>query len=180
MDDFNPYHEWLGLDRDCREPTHYELLSIAPDEPSAEIAAAAVVALCRVRKCRPGPRAAQWAHLFDELVAAKKMLCDPPQRAEYDRQLAPRRPSPALPVAPPDSPPAQRPLALADATRRLPAARRGPMIQAVDVAHRTLPAPHLQRHTSQETAARRLPRMKWLALPLTLATAFAAWFLRSA
>jgi curved DNA-binding protein CbpA len=179
MDEFNPYHEWLGLERALRQPTHYELLGIDRNETSAEIAAVAVAAMYRVRKCRPGPRLAQWTQLFDELVAAKKLLCDPLQRAEYDRQLDARRPSPALPDRRPVTRP-QSSAAAETATAARPVARRKSATRIAKRAHSTPPTRHPKRHAKAETAAPRPARAKWLALPLSLANAFAERFLRSA
>ena len=90
--DFNPYHQWLGLDPQLSQPNYYELLGIDEKEADAEkIAAAADIALSRVRSYRPGDRAPQWARLLDEIAAAKKCLHDAQQRTEYDRRLQERR-----------------------------------------------------------------------------------------
>ena len=88
-DDFNPYHEWLGLDAQLKQPNYYQLLGVDQSEADAQkIAAAADRALSKVRSVRPGPRAAEWAKLLDEMAAARFCLTDPAKRAEYDRQLA--------------------------------------------------------------------------------------------
>ncbi|MCY2988929.1 MAG: hypothetical protein NTY19_13820 [Planctomycetota bacterium] len=109
-DQFNPHHEWLGLDRQLRQPNYYELLGIRESEQdAAAISGAAVAALTRVRRVKPGPRAAQLVRLFEEILAAKKCLSDPPKRAAYDQGLrgfrpaaatAPRRPAPRTKLAP--------------------------------------------------------------------------------
>ena len=87
-DGFNSYHEWLGRDRRLLPPNYYELLGIHErEEDAVVISAAAVTALTRVRRARPGARAAEWARLLDEIVAAKKCLTDPVKRAAYDQGL---------------------------------------------------------------------------------------------
>ena len=86
-DSFNPYHEWLGLDRSVTQPSYYQLLGLDPAEQSAQrVADAANRAMARVRSLRPGPRGAQSAKLLDEITAAASCLSDPARRAEYDRQ----------------------------------------------------------------------------------------------
>lgn len=84
----NPYHQWLGLDVQLAQPNYYELLGLDPGEQdSKKIAEAADHATSKVRSCRPGPHAAQWASLLDELKSAKNCLSDAGQRAQYDAQL---------------------------------------------------------------------------------------------
>lgn len=88
-DDFNPYHEWLGLDIELKQPSYYQLLGVDQGEGNMmQIAAAADRAAARVRSIRPGPRAAEWAKVLDEITSAKDCLSDPSRRAQYDRQLA--------------------------------------------------------------------------------------------
>ena len=85
---FSGYHEWLGLDPAIARPDYYQLVALDPSERDADtIRAAADRAISKVRACRPGPRAAQWAALLDELKAAKDCLTNPGKRAEYDRKL---------------------------------------------------------------------------------------------
>lgn len=55
---FDPYRKWLGIPPECRPPTHYQLLGIAPDERDLEV-----------------------------IDAAKICLMDPAKRAEYDADL---------------------------------------------------------------------------------------------
>ena len=87
-DSFNPYHEWLGLDRSVKRPNHYQLLGLDPTEQNVQrIAEAASRAMAKVRSCRPGERGAQWAQLLEQVTTAATCLTDPGRRAEYDRQL---------------------------------------------------------------------------------------------
>ena len=177
MEEFNPYHEWLGLDRRVTEPNYYELLGLQGHESPADIAAAAVAAMCRVRKCRPGARLAQWARLFDEVVAAKKCLCDPRRRAAYDLGLQPRGPSPALPVEPP-----ARSVSTNNARRkvaRAPASSR-PATRSQGVSATRSPASHRGRQQSEDVAPPCPARPKWLALALSVVSGFVGRFLISA
>lgn len=74
----NPYAEWLGLPPEVTEPNFFELLQIDPDQSDAGSAAiAADRALTKVRGCRPGEYALQWAELLDEIRQAKQALSDP-------------------------------------------------------------------------------------------------------
>lgn len=87
-DSFNPYHEWLGLDRRVTQPNFYQLLGLDPGEQSLpRIAEAGERAMAQARGCRPGNRGAQWAKMLEEITAAASCLSDPIRRAEYDRQL---------------------------------------------------------------------------------------------
>ncbi len=87
-DSFNPYHEWLGLDRSVKRPNHYQLLGLDSTEQNVQrIAEAASRAMAKVRSCRPGERGAQWAQLLEQVTTAATCLTDPGRRAEYDRQL---------------------------------------------------------------------------------------------
>lgn len=82
---FNSYREWLGLDNPTTNPSYYEMLGLDPSEQrSQKISEAADRAIAKVRSCRPGPHAAQWAKLLDELKEAKSCLLDASQRQQYD------------------------------------------------------------------------------------------------
>ena len=85
---FDPYSEWLDLNVSASPLDHYQLLGIRRFEPNATvIAEAADRALSRVRSHRPGANAQAWAHLLDQISAAKSCLTDASMRAEYDRGL---------------------------------------------------------------------------------------------
>lgn len=69
---FNPYHEWLGLAPENHNPGYPELLGLDPgeaDESAVRMAFDRVIA--QVRSHKPGPHAAEWARLIDELKSAK-------------------------------------------------------------------------------------------------------------
>lgn len=85
---FNPYRAWLELDVADRPRSHYELFGLQPGESDPQrIAAAADQAMAKVRRARPGPHAAQWGRLLDQLEAAKTCLLDPASKAAYDASL---------------------------------------------------------------------------------------------
>lgn len=123
---FNPYHEWLGLDQSLTAPNYFQLLGVDPDEEDAErLAAAASEALARVRRHRPGSHAKQWADLLDEITAAKVCLIDPRARRVYLRQLQSATAAPAVTRG--EAAPV---LAQADAARA--AADASPVVPATD------------------------------------------------
>jgi hypothetical protein len=96
-DAFNPYSQWLGIET-SGPPNHYELLRIAHFEADPKvIASAAATQMAKIRGIRPGPRAADWQRVLDELAAAKGCLTDENAKARYDEQLRERgkRPAPA-------------------------------------------------------------------------------------
>jgi hypothetical protein len=85
---FNPYQEWLGIDPSKHSPTYFELFGLAEDVSDlSTINSAADAALSRVRACRPGDKARQWASLLDELDRAKLTLLDGGKRAAYLQQV---------------------------------------------------------------------------------------------
>ena len=94
-DAFNPYSQWLGIET-SEPPNHYELLRIAPFEADPKvIAAAAATQMAKIRGIRPGPRAADWQRVLDELAAAKGCLTDQNAKARYDELLRQRGKRPA-------------------------------------------------------------------------------------
>jgi len=100
---FNPYRDWMELDGEPTTPDYYQLFGLPQFESDGEkIATAAARAATKVRSCRPGEHAKEWASLLDEISAAQKTLTDPAARAAYDQQL---KSNPAA-VAPPASTPA--------------------------------------------------------------------------
>ena len=96
---FDPYTEWLEITDAGRPPDHYTLLGIPRLESDTQVIAhAADVRMAKVRKIRPGPHAAEWGRLLDQLGAAKVCLSDQASKAAYDRSLT--QPVPASkPVA---------------------------------------------------------------------------------
>jgi hypothetical protein len=87
---FDPYHRWLGIPRDQRPPTHYQLLGIAVDETDTEvIQEAALRQTSHVRLYQTGPYAAQATTILNEIGQARAVLLNPEKRKQYDASLAP-------------------------------------------------------------------------------------------
>ena len=75
---FDPYHRWLGIPRDRRPPTYYELLGIAVTEDDAEvIQEAALRQTSHVRLYQTGPYAAQATTILNEIGQARAVLLNP-------------------------------------------------------------------------------------------------------
>lgn len=86
---FDPYHKWLGIPKDQRPPTYYQLLGIAPGETDAEVIdEAAVRQTTHVRAYQIGQHAADCTRLLNEIAHAKLTLLNPAKRQAYDEQLA--------------------------------------------------------------------------------------------
>jgi hypothetical protein len=82
------YHKWLGIPKDQRPPTYYQLLGIAPDETDTEvIEAAAIRQVAFVRNFQTGPHAEQCSRLLTELAEARLTLLNPEKRVKYDARL---------------------------------------------------------------------------------------------
>ncbi len=91
------YHKWLGIPKDQRPPTHYQLLGIAPNEKDAEvIEAASVRQVAFVRNFQGGPQAQECARILTDLAQARLTLLNPAKRQQYDASLAGPRLRPAL------------------------------------------------------------------------------------
>jgi hypothetical protein len=89
---FDPYHKWLGIPKDQRPPTYYQLLGVAADETDADvIEEAAVRQTAHVRTYQIGPYAAECTRLLNEIAQAKLTLLHPGKRQAYDQHLAARR-----------------------------------------------------------------------------------------
>ncbi len=87
---FDPYHKWLGIPKDARPPTHYQLLGIAPDEADAEvIKEAALRQTSHVRVFQTGPHAELCTRVLNEIAQARAVLLNPKLRHEYDDRRAP-------------------------------------------------------------------------------------------
>lgn len=56
---FDPYHRWLGIPKNARPPTHYQLLGLANGESDPEVIDEAVIRqTTHVRSYQIGPHAA--------------------------------------------------------------------------------------------------------------------------
>src|SRR4051794_16705901 len=85
---FDPYHKWLGIPKDQRPPTHYQLLGVSPGEEDLEvIEEAAIRQTTHVRVYQMGEHAADCTRLLNEISQAKRTLLDPGKRKQYDATL---------------------------------------------------------------------------------------------
>lgn len=109
---FDPYHKWLGIPKDQRPPTHYQLLGIAPGESDPEVIdEAAVRQTAHVRTYQIGQHGADCTRLLNEISVAKMTLLNPAKRKAYDDKLTGARGAqitaakpPATAVAAPTAP----------------------------------------------------------------------------
>ncbi len=100
-DSFDPYHVWLGIPREHRPPTHYQLLAISPDEQDRAVINAAVTRQSAyVRNFQVGKHGADAARILGEIQAAKLCLLDTAKRAAYDARLPIQQARPAAVPAP--------------------------------------------------------------------------------
>ncbi len=89
---FDPYHKWLGIPKEHRPPTFYQLLGIAPDETDKEvIEEAAIRQTTHLRAYQIGPHAQVCTRLLNEVAQARTTLLNPAKRKEYDGLLAQKR-----------------------------------------------------------------------------------------
>lgn len=88
LDDFDPYHKWLGIPKGKRPPTHYQLLGISRNEIDREtIQAAAERQQAFVKSFRVGPYGNHAASIIYQIEEAVVTLLNPELRREYDAQL---------------------------------------------------------------------------------------------
>ena len=85
---FDPYHEWLGIPATEQPPNHYRLLGIpAFEESPTVIESAADRQMAHLRTFQLGKRAALSQKLLNEVAAAKVCLLNPGKKAAYDERL---------------------------------------------------------------------------------------------
>lgn len=103
MDNFDPYHRWLGIPPEEQPANHYRLLGLAAFEDDTEVIRdAAERQMAHVRRSGLGQYSALSQKILNELAAAKTCLLDPAKKSEYDaglREKMARKPS-AQPAAP--------------------------------------------------------------------------------
>ena len=88
MDQFDPYHKWLGIPRNEQPPNHYRLLGIALFEADPEvIESAADRQMKYVSQCATGDHQKASQRLLNELSAARVCLLVATKREAYDAQL---------------------------------------------------------------------------------------------
>lgn len=88
---FDPYEQWLGIGKDQRPVTCYQLLGIAPAETNAKaIEKAAEKVAAKLHRFRAGEHAQACARLMKEIEQATAVLLDPVKRKAYDAKLRAR------------------------------------------------------------------------------------------
>ena len=88
MADFEPYSQWLGIDKSLVPPNYYQLLGIDPSDVDDDLVRHEASQLTsRVRSIRPGEHAIAWTRVLDEIDRARKTLSDPALRKKYDLTL---------------------------------------------------------------------------------------------
>ena len=86
---FDPYHKWLGIPKDQRPPTFYQLLGITAGEEDVEvIEEAAIRQTTHVRAYQIGPHSQDCTRLLNEISQARSVLTNPAKRKQYDATLA--------------------------------------------------------------------------------------------
>ena len=87
-DDFDPYHEWLGIEPHERPVNHYRLLGVPVfTSDSDAIRNAADGRMNDIRKYQMGRRGAHTQPILNALSAAKLCLLNPNTKATYDAVL---------------------------------------------------------------------------------------------
>src|SRR5437764_217927 len=72
---FDPYHKWLGIPKEHRPPTYYQLLSVSPTEDDPEvIEEAAIRQTAHLRTYQVGPHAEDCTRLLNEISTARTTL----------------------------------------------------------------------------------------------------------
>jgi formylglycine-generating enzyme required for sulfatase activity len=90
-DQFDPYHEWLGIQPHEQPPNHYRLLGISLFEKApGVIENAADQRMAHLRNYQTGKRVAESQRLLNEVAAAKVTLLNPAKKTAYDKSLQAR------------------------------------------------------------------------------------------
>jgi hypothetical protein len=86
---FDPYHKWLGIPKNQRPPTLYQLLGIAPGEADPEVIdEAAIRQTAHVRTYQIGAHSEDCTKILNEIAQARATLLNPAKRKQYDATLA--------------------------------------------------------------------------------------------
>jgi hypothetical protein len=105
-ENFDAYHQWLGIPPQEQPANHYRLLGLSTFEPNDEvIRIAAEQRQTFLRTFQQGRGAERSQQLLNEITQAKICLLDPDKRAKYDRTLAPTTVPATRHPLPPDRPP---------------------------------------------------------------------------
>ena len=104
-ENFDAYHQWLGIPPQEQPANHYRLLGLSTFEPNDEvIRIAAAQRQPLLRTFQQGRGAERSQQLLNEITQAKICLLDPDKRAKYDRTLAPLTVPATRHPLPPDRP----------------------------------------------------------------------------
>ncbi len=87
-EEFDAYHEWLGIPVSEQPPHYYRLLAIAAFEESPTVIEnAADQRMAHLRTFQTGKHSAQSQRLLNEIAAVRICLLNPQKKAVYDQQL---------------------------------------------------------------------------------------------
>jgi hypothetical protein len=87
-DDFDGYRKWLGIPKDRRPPTFYELLAISLDEDDNEVIRTAVTNRRQIVESRRGEgHDDQVKEILYQITEAEYTLLDDALRRDYDQDL---------------------------------------------------------------------------------------------
>jgi len=88
MEQFDPYHKWLGIPPAEQPPNHYRLLGISAFENDPDVIdAAANQRMGWLQDMAGGPHTENSQKLLNEISAALRCLLDAQAKAEYDASL---------------------------------------------------------------------------------------------
>lgn len=88
VEEFDPYHTWLGIPPEEQPPSHYRLLALQPFEDKRPVIESAVARQSAyLRTLQLGPHLALVQRLLNEVSAAKVCLLIPEKKAAYDAAL---------------------------------------------------------------------------------------------
>lgn len=115
-DEFDAYHEWLGIPPKDQPPHHYRLLGIELFETMPKvIESAADRQMAHVRTFQSGKRVTVSQRLLNEISAARVCLLNPDKKLKYDESLRENLQAaaaePVVAAAEPRIEPAQQPQA---------------------------------------------------------------------
>ncbi len=91
LENFDPYHKWLGISPKDQPPHHYRLLGVDLFESDADvISAAADKQMAFIRSFQTGKNASLSQKLLNEIAAARVCLLNAAKKSEYDGALRAR------------------------------------------------------------------------------------------
>lgn len=88
MTEFDPYHKWLGIPKNRRPPSHYDLLGISLNEDDPEMIRSEAEQRKRFVEMQKGKgRDRSVSEILYRLDEAVTTLLSPEMRRDYDRRL---------------------------------------------------------------------------------------------